>query len=207
MGAGQPVRVLGIGGSTRPDSTSERALRIAMAAAEEAGLTTEFITGRALILPIYDTEVNVRSGEAAAFVAAVRRADALIVASPGYHGTLSGLMKNALDYVEDTRLDPRPYLDGLPVGCIAVAHGWQATVSTLTSVRTVVHALRGWPSPLGATVNAAAGVFDKTGELIDDTVRFQLETVGVQVAEFALARRLAAQARGESFRERPDRAS
>jgi FMN reductase len=198
--AGLSVRVLGIGGSTRPDSTSERALRVAMAAAEEAGLTTEFITGRSLMLPIYDTEVSVRTGEAAAFLAAVRRADALIVASPGYHGTISGLMKNALDYVEDTRLDTRPYLDGMPVGCIAVAHGWQATVTTLASVRTVVHALRGWPSPLGATVNAAAGVFDAGGELVDDTVRFQLETVGQQVAEFALARRVAAEVRGEGYR-------
>ncbi|WP_163512405.1 NADPH-dependent FMN reductase [Fodinicola acaciae] len=197
------VRVLGIGGSTRPNSTSERALRVAIAAAEAGGLTAELIVGRSLMLPIYDTEATVRTAEAAAFLSAVRRADALIVASPGYHGTMSGLMKNALDYVEDTRHDPRPYLDGIPVGCIAVAHGWQATVSTLTSIRTVVHALRGWPSPLGATVNAAAGVFAPDGELVDDTVRFQLETVGQQVAEFALARRLAA----DTLSESSDRAS
>lgn len=195
----RPVRVLGIGGSTRPNSSSERALRVAIAAAEAAGLTAELIVGRSLMLPIYDTEATVRTAEAATFLAAVRRADALIVASPGYHGTISGLMKNALDYVEDTRHDPRPYLDGIPVGCIAVAHGWQATASTLSSVRTVVHALRGWPSPLGATVNAAAdGLFAPDGELLDDTVRFQLETVGQQVAEFALARRLAADALSQS---------
>lgn len=95
------------------------------------------------------------------------------------------MIKNALDYIEDLRDDRRPYLSGMPVGCIAAAHGWQATVSTLQTLRTCVHALRGWPSPLGAAVNTAAPLFDGvTGECTDDAARFQLETVGRQVLEF-----------------------
>lgn len=74
------------------------------------------------------------------------------------------------------------YAYSVPVGCIAVASGWQSSVSTLISLRTCVHALRGWPSPLGAAVNAAVGVFDaQTGECTDPQARFQLETVGRQV--------------------------
>jgi FMN reductase len=179
------VRVLCIGGSTRPNSSSEKAIRVAAAAAEKAGATVELIVSRHLILPVYDTETPERTPAALRFLDAVRSADALLVASPGYHGAMSGMIKNALDYLEDTNRDDRVYLDGLPVGCIAVAYGWQATVSTLHSIRTVVHALRGWPSPLGGTVNASGRVFGADGACLDDAARFQLETIAAQVVEFA----------------------
>lgn len=187
-------RILCLGGSTRPGSSSEQAVRVAAAAAEAAGADVDLIVSRELILPIYDTETAERTPEAQRLVAAVQAADAVIIASPGYHGAMSGMIKNALDYIEDLAKDPkRPYLDGMPVGCIAVAYGWQATVSTLHSLRVTVHALRGWPSPLGATVNASGGVFDKvTGECTDDSARFQLETVAKQVVEFATWRVTAA---------------
>lgn len=54
---------------------------------------------------------------------------------------------------------------------------------------TPVHVLRGWPRPLGATVNASGGVFDAAGDVTDPSARFQLETVAEQV-EFARLRRL-----------------
>ena len=187
MSAPDRVRVLCLGGSTRPGSSSEKAVRVVAAAAEAAGAEVELILSRDLMLPIYDTETPDRDPLAIRFVEAVRRADAVVVASPGYHGALSGMMKNALDYIEDLRDDPRPYLDGVPVGCVAVAYGWQATVSTLHSLRVTVHALRGWPSPLGATVNASGKVFDENGACVDDSARFQLETVARQVVDFARA--------------------
>jgi len=185
----EAVHVLGIGGTTRRQSGSERALRIAAGAARELGAAVELIVGRALLLPIYDPENPARSPAAAALVAALRRADAVLISSPGYHGTVSGMVKNALDYAEDLRGDERPYLSGLPVGCIAVAGGWQSSVSTLHTLRTCAHALRGWPTPLGAALNAAGPLFEEaTGTCIDDTARSQLETVGRQVVEFAASR-------------------
>lgn len=190
---GTPFRVLGIGGSTRPGSSSEKALRIAMHAAQVHGAQVELLTGRSLMLPIYDTESEHRPPEARALLDAVRRSDALIMSSPGYHGTLSGMIKNALDYFEDLRADQRPYLDGMPVGCISVAYGWQATVSTLHAVRVAVHALRGWPSPLGAAVNASVTGLDNQAGCSHDAVRQQLHTVGQQVATFAATQKLAEQ--------------
>jgi FMN reductase len=184
------LRVLCIGGSTRPGSGSESAVKVCAAAASAAGTEVDLIVGRDLMFPIYDTETAERDPLATRFVAAVRAADALIVASPGYHGSMSGMIKNALDYIEDTRGDGRVYLDGMPVGCVAVAHGWQATVSTLHSLRVTVHALRGWPSPLGATINASSGkVFDATGACTEEVARIQLQTVASQVVEFAALRK------------------
>ena len=136
--------ILAMGGSTRGQSTSEAALRIAAEGAREAGAEVLLLGGRDLMLPIYDPDATERVPEATRLLDLAREADGLIIVSPGYHGGLSGLVKNALDYFEDLRGEPRgSYLDGRAVGCIAVAHGWQAAVGTLHQLRQVVHALRG----------------------------------------------------------------
>jgi FMN reductase len=97
------------------------------------------------------------------------------------------MVKNALDYLEDRREDERPYLSGRGVGCVATGAGWQATVATLATLRSIVHALRGWPTPLGATVNTAPGRPEDEAE----RARFQLQTIGAEVVEFAAMRRAA----------------
>jgi FMN reductase len=120
-------------------------------------------------------------------VEAVRGADGLVIASPGYHGTVSGLVKNALDYLESTAGDERPYLDGLPVGLIATAFGWQATGGVLTTLRAIVHSLRGWPTPYGAAINVKAVAF-ADGHCADPEIVGQLCRVGSQVTEQARLR-------------------
>jgi FMN reductase len=179
--------IVGIGGTTRPQSSTERALRIALQAAETAGARTLVFDGPFLSrLPHYVPEHPDRSPEQREFVDAVRRAGGLIVASPGYHGGVSGLVKNALDLLEDLRDDERSYLDGRAVGCVVNAAGWQAAGSTLAALRSIVHALRGWPTPFGATLNTTEKLFDATGACIDEKVAAQLAMVGTQVVEFAV---------------------
>jgi FMN reductase len=76
------------------------------------------------------------------------------------------------------------------VGLIVTAYGWQATGSTLATMRSIVHALRGWPTPLGAAIRAVSGMF-KDGVCSDAASAAQLELVGRQVVEFARLRRAA----------------
>src|SRR5919206_363651 len=182
------ITVVGIGGSMRADSQSERALSVVLDSARLAGAETIAITGADLVLPFYDPAVFDRSVSALRLVDALREADGVVLVSPGYHGTVSGLVKNALDYVEDLRADSRPYLDGRAIGCVAMALGWQAAVTTLTALRSIVHALRGWPTPLGAALNAAEVTFDPHGNLSDPSVERTLRTIGEQVVDFAQAR-------------------
>src|ERR1700688_726169 len=119
--------VVGIGGTTRIVSATDRALRIALHAAEEVGARTFLFDGTFLShLPHFDPESHERSKEQRELVEMVRQADGLILASPAYHGGVSGLVKNALDLLEDLESDRRrPYLDGRAVGCVATAAGWQ----------------------------------------------------------------------------------
>ena len=111
----------------RPDSTSEAALVRALAAAEVLGAETALFGGAFMAsLPIYNPHAPGRHGERRRFLAAVSEADGVIIATPGYHGSISGLVKNALDSLEGLRDDERPYFDGRAVGCIVAASGAQA---------------------------------------------------------------------------------
>ena len=178
--------VVGIGGTTRTPSSTDRALRLALKAAEDVGARTFLFDGALLArLPHFAPGNHERSEEQRQFVEMVREADGLIVASPGYHGGVSGLVKNALDLLEDLREDERSYLDGRAVGCIVTAAGWQTCGSTLAALRSIVHALRGWPTPLGATLNTTETIFDPSGACVDPKALTQLATVAHQVVEFA----------------------
>jgi FMN reductase len=177
--------IVGIGGTTREGSSSERALKFALSAAEDFGARTVTFSVRDLLLPLYDPASGERSSEAARLVAALRDCDGVIIASPGYHGSVSGLIKNALDYIEDLSTDRRAYLDGRAIGCIACAYGYQAVGSTLATLRSIAHALRGWPTPLGVGINSSLPVFGSNGSVIEPQIAAQLRTLALQVTSFA----------------------
>lgn len=180
--------ILGVGGTVRADSTSELALRACLRAAEAEGAETVALTGPALIMPMFDPREAPRSEEAQRLVALARRCDGVVIASPGYHGSVSGLIKNALDYTEDMNHDARPYFEGRAVGCIACAAGWQAGGNTLAALRAIVHALRGWPTPLGVIVNSTERAFDTDGRCIAEPIAAQLRMMAGQIVAFARAK-------------------
>jgi hypothetical protein len=102
--------VVGIGGTTRAASSTERALGFALRGAQAAGAHTRLFGGTFLhSLPHYAPEQPNRTKEQLQLIDAVRHADALIIATPGYHGGVSGLVKNALDTLEELRADGRQH--------------------------------------------------------------------------------------------------
>lgn len=188
-----PPYIVAIGGGLRLGSTTEKALRLTLQVAQAAGARTELFTGPDLDLPPYAPERTERVETTLRLVEAMRAADGILIGSPAYHGGLSGLVKNAIDYAEDLKDDVRPYLDGRPVGCIATAAGWQGAASTLSAMRSIVHALRGWPTPMGAGIITSGPVFDDCGACLSPGLQGQLELIGRQVLEFATLRASASQ--------------
>jgi FMN reductase len=148
------MKVVGVGGSTRSGSSTELAMEAVLAALRRRDAETELFCRDALVLPVYEPHAPL-DATGHRLVEAVREADAIVIGSPAYHGGPSGLIKNALDYLEALRDDRRPYLSDRPVGLVVTAHGWQAAVTTLVTLRQITHALRGWPTPLGLAINVA----------------------------------------------------
>jgi len=181
----RPPLIVGLGGTTADGSATERVLRASLDAAAALGARTLLLAGSDLDLPMYAP--GPRGRRARALVQALHQADGVILASPAYHGTVSGLVKNALDHAEDLRLADPPYLEGRAVGCIAVAGGPQAGAATLSALRAVAHALRGWPTPLGVAVDTSDRVFGLDGAVDDAVVLCRLDLLAEQVVGFAEA--------------------
>ncbi|MEO0961546.1 MAG: NADPH-dependent FMN reductase [Pseudomonadota bacterium] len=170
--------IVGIGGTLRPGSSTQVAVEQALAYAEGLGARTRMFAGPDLDFPFYATEAPDRTEKAADLVDALRIADGIVIGSPGYHGSVSGLIKNALDYAEDLSRDTRPYFDGRPVGLISGGAGMQGAVTTLGMLRDITHALRGAPTPYGVAFNSA----DKSAERKSQTER-QLALLAAQIIQ------------------------
>jgi FMN reductase len=176
--------IVAVGGTLRPGSTTEKAMQHVLNAADRAGARTRLISGPALQLPMYEPDNPERTDAARDLVAQLALADGIILGSPGYHGSISGLVKNALDYAEDLRGDRRPYFSGRAVGCIATGGGWPGAVNTLGALRDIVHALRGWPTPLGAAINSSERVFNDDGQCVVPRVSQMLDLIAAEVLGF-----------------------
>lgn len=182
--ASRPL-IVGIGGSTGPGSVTNRLLFGCLDLLSARGARTEAVIGDYLAtLPIFNPDAD--GSAAGTLVETVRNADGVIIATPGYHGGMSGLVKNALDHLETLRSDTRPYLQDRAVGVIVVAAGWQACGTALVSVRSAIHALRGWPTPFGLIVNSSEQV---TAAGWDDRVAGGMQILAGQLLDFARWRR------------------
>ena len=180
--------IVGIGGTTKVESSAEKALKYALSLAAAQGADTELFDGPSIHLPMYAAESGERPADVRRLLGALRRAHGVIIATPCYHGSVSGLLKNALDYVEDMAQDPHPYFDGRAVGLIVCGSGWQSTAITLSALRSIVHALRGWPTPMGVAINTLNKTFDEQGAVIDEAAARQIGILMNQVVDFARMR-------------------
>ena len=181
-------RIVGIGGTLRAGSSSERLVRAVLSACADAGVETTLFDGAALArFGHFNVEDTTRTDEQRAFIESVRAADGLVLGTPGYHGGVSGLVKNAIDLLEDLRGDTRPYFEGRPVGLIVSAAGWQAGGVTLSALRGIVHAMRGWPTPIGIAINSVEQrPFDANGDLVDAGIASAVSAQARQIMTFAL---------------------
>ena len=177
--------LVAIGGTTRAGSSTERVLGLAAEAARGHGAEVQAFEGHYIAGPPNSRGPDCPADEGHELVALARAADGILLATPGYHGTVSGMVKNAIDYLEELAGDARPYLEGRPVGLIVTAFGHQAANSSMTTLRTIAHALRGWPTPFGAALKIGPASFDPGGRLLNEDAAAQLRLVGTQVAQAA----------------------
>ncbi len=116
---------------------------------------------------------------------AAREADALLISTAAYHGTLAGVTKNAMDFTQFLARDERPYLEVRVVGLISTSGGERAAAITADAMVHIVHALRGVVAPSIVTIPMARQRSDGEGNITDESYGGRLERLGRLVVEMA----------------------
>lgn len=109
----------------------------------------------------------------------VRAADGIILATPEYHGSFSGILKNAIDLMGFEEFE------GKMLGLVGVSGGRMGAFDALNALRNVGRALHAWVLPQQVSIPEVSSVFDNDGRVRDSRLGQRLRDTGAQVASFA----------------------
>ncbi len=177
----QSLLVVGIVGSLRETSYTRMAVRIALQGAEEKGAATKLLDLRDYHLPFCDGSGNeeVRFPDVIRLREDVAAAQGIILGTPDYHGSFSGVLKNALDLMGFNEFGDKV------MGLVGVAGGALGAVNALNDLRKVGRSLHAWVIPHQMAVPEAWKHFQDDGVLDDADYEQRLKEVGQEVARFA----------------------
>jgi NAD(P)H-dependent FMN reductase len=161
------VNVLGVAGSMREQSYSTRGLKMVLEETKKYKAESYMLEVRKINLPLYDpseiTSDNSSSNNnnvLERITTTLRWADVFVLASPDYHGSMSGGMKNFLDYFWED-------FAGKTFGYIVASHEKGLTVAD--QMRTAVRQCYGWSMPYNISINGEKD-FDSKGNLINSVL-------------------------------------
>ena len=176
----EQLTIVGLGGSLARVSKSRAALQTALEGAANAGAETQLLDIRELALPMYNPDDAEPTDDAARLIESCYSAAGMLWSSPMYQGTISGALKNALDWLHVLGKRDPPYLHDKVIGLISAAGGTQG-LQAINTMEFSVRALRGWAVPYVVPVASASRVFDGAGEIHEHGVALQLKTLGEEV--------------------------
>jgi FMN reductase len=183
------VNVLGVAGSMRQQSYSSYALKMVLEEAKKYNTDIYMLELRKINLPLYDPS-EIRSDEFSSnnnnnnvlerITTALKWADVFVLASPDYHGSMSGGMKNFLDYFWEE-------FAGKTFGYIVASHEKGLTVAD--QMRTAVRQCYGWSMPYNISTNGEKD-FDSKGNLVNSALAKRIKMLSRDLVTYgALIRR------------------
>jgi FMN reductase len=135
--------------------------------AEEQGADVEFWDLAERPLPLVGEEGCWTHPNVKAFQTLLKESDAFLLSSPEYHGTMSGVMKNTMDWMYDK------HVGGKVFGLMSTLGG-VTNANTLNHMRISLRWLHGWPVPEQLAVGHVKEAFDEDGALVDDKLQQRL---------------------------------
>jgi NAD(P)H-dependent FMN reductase len=137
------INILCVAGSMRDGSYSTKVLKIALELAKKRGAEVRLLDLGKTVLPLRDPSAPA-PGQVEEAAETVAWADAFILASPDYHGSMSGAIKNFLDHFYTE-------FAGKLFGYIVASH--EKGLTAMDQIRTAVRQCYGWSMPYGVSVN------------------------------------------------------
>jgi NAD(P)H-dependent FMN reductase len=165
-------KILAFAGSSRKDSFNKKLIRIAVEGAKEAGADVTLIDLGDFPMPIYDGDYEDALGmpdKAKELKKLFLEHRGLLIASPEYNSSFSGLIKNCIDWISRP-VPNEPYLIAFKDKIAAL---FSASPGALGGLRGLVH-LRAMLGNIGVMtlpgqvcISTADKAFDEAGKLLD----------------------------------------
>jgi len=179
MDTSKQVTVVGISGSLRNGSYTTLATAEALRGAEQEGALTHLINLSEYDLKFCNGGDDEPTGDVLKLQNLVGAAQGIILGTPEYHGSYSGVLKNALDLMGFKEFE------GKMVGLLGVSGGMMGGLNAMNELRSVGRTLHAWVIPGQVAIPNASAVFDKSGNVIDKKMNVSLIKLGQQVASFS----------------------
>jgi len=178
------IRVVGICGSLNPAGKTRASLSKALEGVAEHGADIELVELRDYELVFFG---SVDSDDYPEDVHRLRQkiqeAQGIILATPEYHGSLTGALKNMFDLMSIEDFETKI------VGLIGVAGGHVGAINSLNSLRTICRNLHCWVLPQEVSIAESGRVIGDDGTVADKDLEDRLLNVGRQVVKFASLQR------------------
>jgi len=182
------VRILGFAGSTRLDSFNNQLVHIAEAGARDAGALVTHLDLRDYRLPLYDQDEESADGkpaEAKALKRIMMEHDAWLIAAPEYNSSITGVLKNTIDWVsrsDDGDESPLIAFRGKVVSLMSASPGALGGLRGLVHVRSILGNLGCIILPDQVAVRKAHTAF-ADGALVDERQHAHVVELGRTLAE------------------------
>lgn len=171
------VKIVGIAGSLRAESYTYQALDLAAQRVEALGAEVEILDLRQMNLPFCDGgDEYPEYPDVKRLQSTVKQADGLILATPEYHGGISGVLKNALDLMSFEELSDKV------AGMISILGG-QSNSNSLNQMRVIMRWVHAWVIPEQIAIGQAWKAFDKEGKLLDEKLSQRLDKFAESLVE------------------------
>ena len=183
-------KILALAGSTRRESFNKKLAKIVAAGAEAKGASVTFLDLADYPLPLYDGDLEANEGvpeNAVKLMHLFHDAEGFLIASPEYNGSISAVLKNAIDWVSRPppgNLKLVPYR-GKTAALVAASPGSLGGLRGMVHVRQILTNLGVTVIPDQRAVNGAAQAFDGSGALKDEALHIAIEGIGQQLCEVA----------------------
>ena len=160
------LKVLGVGSSMRKGSYSTETLRIALEKASQNGAETKLLSLYDNPLPFYHERSRGNNSNIDLATEMVKGSEAIILATPDYHGSMSGSLKNFLDHFWSD-------FAGKTFGYICASHEKGLTV--MDHMRTAIRQCYGWSLPYGISINSTQD-FNSNREITNSRLLMRLNS-------------------------------
>ena len=163
----QPIKIMGISGSYDNDSANSRLIELLFQRCNVLGAETYVWDNKTKPLPIVGEEGSWDSINVKEFQELASSVDAFVLSSPEFHGTMSGVMKNSLDWLYSK------HTSGKVFGLISTLGG-QSSNNTLNHMRIAARWIHGWVAPEQIVVPHIKDAFNRDGSLVDHSINERL---------------------------------